>query len=169
MTKGFDTDDAKWVLQRTDDWVRSADAKAGAVAAIIAGVTAVTLTNDNLLEAAVLAFKDSSANIAEFALIIIAIASALGSSVSLLISLNPRTKNPRPSLIFFGDIAKEKDGESLMKSVSDEEYRFDIDVANQIIVNSKICSKKMKWNKGAGILAAVFVLSLAAFSVLSAR
>lgn len=34
MTKGFSTDDAKWVLQRTDEWIRSADAKAGAVAAI---------------------------------------------------------------------------------------------------------------------------------------
>lgn len=169
MTKGFDTDDAKWVLQRTDDWVRSADAKAGAVAAIIAGVTAVTLTNDNLLEAAAFAFKGPAAHIAEFALIVIALASVLGSSISLLISLNPRTKNPCPSYLFFGDIAEEKDGESFMKSVSDEEYRFDIDVANQIIVNSKICSKKMKWNKRAGMLTAVFVLSLAAFSVLSAR
>lgn len=169
MNKNFDIDDARWILQRTDDWIRSADAKTGTVAAIIAGVTAITLTNDKLLEATILIFKDPAIHIAEFILILIAIATLLGSSISLLASLNPRTKNPNPSLLFFGDIAKEKDGESFAEKTSNEDYRFNVDIANQVVINSKICSKKMIWNKRAGILTAAFIFSLSAFSVLVAR
>ena len=169
MNEDFNTNDAKWILQRTDDWIRSADAKTGAIAAIVSGVTAITLTNDKLLEAAAFAFKDPTSYIEESVLMLIAIVSLLGSFMSLLASLSPRMKNPNPSLLFFGDVAKEKDGESFAEKTSDEEYRFDIDIANQVVINSKICSKKMIWNKRAGILTTVFILSLSAFSVLTVR
>lgn len=58
---------------------------------------------------------------------------------------------------------------SFLSKVSDGDYKFKIDLANQLVSNSKICKKKMSLTKKAGAFTAIFIISFLVFVFLSTR
>ena len=153
-------------LSRTESYIGSADAKAGACAALVTGFTAVLVTSDRFLGAVSDVVVNPSANTAAIIVLVVSAAATLAAVLSVFAVLFPRTRAIGTSCLYFGGIARHKDAASLTREITDDGFDPDDDLANQVLACSRICAEKMRWARVASALTAVSVASCGAFMVL---
>lgn len=154
-------------LSRTDSFIESADAKAGVVAALLAGFTAVLVTSDHFLACAGDALSSPVENATAVLALAIAAGAAVTAGVSVFAALFPRTRaRGGTSSLYFGEIARHKDASSLIREIESEGFDLNRELANQVLACSSICVAKMRWVKVSSVAAAVSIAAIAAFSLL---
>lgn len=155
-------------LSRVDSYIAAADAKCGVIAAIATGFTAVLMTSEPAIASISDTLANPTANPFLTLLLAVACASMVASAAALFSALSPRVSCGSSSCIFFGEIAKHKDAASLIRELESDEYDEKVDFAGQVLVNSKICSVKMRLARAASISTAVSVATTVAYVVLHA-
>jgi hypothetical protein len=137
------TDDLKYVLSNTLDFIQHCDNKISVNLTVVALLASLPSWNDNILHLIV-----GSGCLNKIVLVLILICAIFGCGC-LMFSLMSRTKNDKvsKSLIFFGDITKNTLTD-FMQNVSETGVDdFKKDLITQIHVNSEIATKKFKWQK----------------------
>lgn len=154
-------------LSRTDSFIESADAKAGVVAALLAGFTAVLIASDRFLNSAGDALSAPAENAAAVVALAIAAVAAVTAGISVFAALFPRTRaRSGTSSLYFGEIARHKDASSLIREIESEGFDLNRELADQVLACSSICVAKMGWVKVSSVASAISIAAIAAFSLL---
>lgn len=132
-------------LSRQLGWIAAADAKTGFIFAIATAMV-------GLLASAAPAYGSWTA--LGVTLAIVATAGLLGAIAAVLVAVFPRTKGPKPSLVFFGGISSRNiDGyRKDMTELTEEAYEADL--IEQSYINARIAAVKYRWVRVASVLLA---------------
>jgi hypothetical protein len=162
------TDDPWKALEIIGDWVRFADAKAGAVLAssgILAGLTIQRLP-------AALASRSAALQVACLAATVLALS---GSAFAALMVLIPRTRTTSPtSLLHFADIARKYRGRR--SHFADDFHRMLVDesaltsqIADQVWAMSLVATRKFRYMSMAIRLLGTGLITAALASLLAVK
>lgn len=162
---GLTNEDLKWILDRTGEYIRDADAKNGFIVAVLSIIVTITLSDGELLTKLNQMLEEGCPY--SFVVFLLGLASFL-TLVTVLGSVFPRlnSKEARQSNIYYGDISSFDSAGEYLDLVDCCNLRSEL--INQIFVNSKIAKKKMTLNRYSIISLLVFIAMLALVQFLGA-
>lgn len=144
---GLSTDDLKWLLERNSSYIRDADTKNGITLAIVAVIASVLFSSEAFISSASKTITDG--NKMGIILLLAMMASAAFTMLCVFMSLKPRVKNSRKSLLFYGDISDVGDSDLLHTLFASETFDLESQLESQIIETARICCEKMAWHSRA--------------------
>lgn len=150
----------RWILDRTVEFARNAEQKASILFGVFAIFFGIFMSSD-VLAAYLNNGLSAGSRIASafFILALIAALVSLGAFVGIVFA---HLKTPKPSLIYFGSLAKcELDDlkKGLAEGISPD------DLAEQILVNAKICASKYKLFNVCAVASPISIIFAAAFAI----
>lgn len=128
-------DEKQFLLQMINEWIRFADAKAGAIFTINTAILGIILSGEPKGTACTL-----YSVFFYFGLVLIVIALYVAANI-LLPNLKSSSNNSR---IYFLHISQFHDGSDYEKAISSPDYSFERDISNQIWANSKVAATKFE-------------------------
>ena len=150
----------KWILDRTVEFARNAEQKASILFGVFAIFFGIFMSSD-VLSTYLLNGMNEGGFAASF-FFVMALVAALVSLAAFIGIVFAHLRSPKPSLVFFGSLANNSSEdvlESLAKGVSSE------DMAEQILINAKICSLKYKLFNVCAVASPVSIVCAGAFAI----
>lgn len=146
--KEYSKEDAMYTLSSINEWTRSADSKTSILMAFISLLLGFTLAVfDGITYIAQLEKINLLAIVIIMLLVVYVLSAAVAivfSSLSLVARLKFKNKGSN-SVIYFGDIAKLSSEEFLSKTAQMTEDDIVKDLKKQILINSRISKRKLKY------------------------
>ena len=155
---GLSTDDLKWLLERNSGHIRDADTKNGITLASIAVIASVLFSSEAFISSASKVI--SSGNKIGIVLLLVMMASAASTLFCVFLSLKPRVKSSKKSLLFYEDISGVGDSELLHTMYMPEAFDFVSQLESQIVETARICHEKMAWHTRADWALLVLVIAM---------
>lgn len=150
----------KWILDRTVEFARNAEQKASILFGVFAIFFGIFMSSDALTTYLSNGMNESGFVAGFF--FVMALAAALVSLVAFIGIVFARLRSPKPSLVFFGSLVNnspEDVCESLAKGISSE------DMAEQILINAKICTLKYKLFNVCAVATPVSIVCAGIFAI----
>lgn len=156
--QGLDTDDLKWLLERNSSYIRDADTKNGITLAIVAVIASILFSSEAFISSA--SKTIIAGNKVGIILLLAMMVSAAFTMLCVFLSLKPRVKNSKKSLLFYGDISGVGDSDLLHTLFASGAFDLRTQLESQIMETSRICCEKMAWHARADWSLMVLVVAM---------
>lgn len=163
----MNTEDLKYVLDRTTELVRNADSKNNVMVAIIAGLAVVLFSNGEFVSSVSLAI--ASGDVFCMAVLSVIIVTLLVFLAALFSALRPVDSCISNSLVYAGKISEHENCGDYRGAIFSPEYSLEDDLVEQIYINAKIFKRKTRCNKIASYSLYIMILAIIVFASCSIR